>query len=298
MKRFSRFGIVAALLAGGLVAAQPALAAGGTALGVKQQAELQADGAVTVLEVGKDIQIGDEVRTGSAGQVQIKFDDATELVVGPNSKLLIEDYLLRGDNSAGKLAINALAGTFRFATGSSAKDRYKISTPTGTIGVRGTEFDFVVDEDGTKVLLYEGGVRICSTSGQCAEITDPCSLGVYDDSEANDTGATTDMTRADRALLRKAFKYASDQSPLIREFWFNNSRQCLNPPANPQIPSGWLEGGSSGFKGETKPEEPNCEGQCCDDPRYCEGGNDNGGGTDGGTDGGGEGCEGGEEGPY
>lgn len=294
MKRFS-LGLIAALLAGGLVAAQPALAAGGTALGVKQQAELQADGTVTVLEVGKDIKIGDEVRTGPVGQVQIKFDDATELVVGPNSKLLIEDYLLRADNSAGKFAINALAGTFRFATGTAAKDRYKITTPTGTIGVRGTEFDFVVDEDGTKVLLYEGGVRICSTSGECVEITDPCSLGAFDDVEANDTGATTSMSRGDRAKLRQAFKYAVDQSPLIREFWFNNARQCLNPPpVGPRL-SNWTDIGSSGFAAPEPPQEPECRGQCCDNP-YCEDGN--GGNTGGGTEGEGDECDGGEEYPH
>ena len=89
--------------------------------------------------VGSDIFIGDQVVTDARGLVQIKFSDNTKLVVGPNSSLVIEDYLLREDGSGGKLAINALSGTFRFVTGGAAKDRYLIETPTGTIGVRGTE---------------------------------------------------------------------------------------------------------------------------------------------------------------
>src|SRR5690606_42119301 len=84
--------------------------------------------------------IGDRVVTGPSGQVQILFSDRTELVVGPRSALLIEDYLLRNDGSAGKFAINALSGTFRFVTGGAPKDSYVIKTPTGTIGVRGTAF--------------------------------------------------------------------------------------------------------------------------------------------------------------
>jgi len=259
--RFSRSRLLAALLASSMMLCQPVLAAGGTALGVKPQANLLSAGQTIVLVVGKDIQIGDEVTTGQSGQVQIKFDDETELVVGPNSKLVIEDYLLRGDNSAGKLAINALAGTFRFATGTAAKDRYQITTPTGTIGVRGTEFDFVVDEEGTRVLLFEGAVRICSSSGDCTEITDTCSLGIFDEVESADTGATTDLTRKQRDALRAAFKYAQDQSPLLREFWFNNARQCLNPVAGDALPGSILEPSDN-------PEKPRDE---CEDEYCCEG---------------------------
>lgn len=264
--RIYRSGLMAALLAGSMLMGQPVLAAGGTALGVKPQANLLTAGQTIVLVVGKDIKIGDEIATGQYGQVQIKFDDSTELVVGPNSKLKIEDYLLRGDNSAGKFAINALAGTFRFATGTAAKDRYQITTPTGTIGVRGTEFDFVVDDEGTRVLLYEGGVKICSASGDCTEISDPCSLGAFDAVDSNDTGATTAMTRKQRDALRKAFKYAQDQSPLMHEFWFENARACLNPPPSARTLVDPLGTGSSdGFGQDIQPPPPPPE---CDD--YCE----------------------------
>ncbi|MEO6395263.1 MAG: FecR domain-containing protein, partial [Devosia sp.] len=118
----------------------PSAAATGTAMGVKIDASIESGAITRTLVVGDDLLIGDRVVTDKSGLVQILFEDSTELVVGPNSELVIEDYLLRQDGSAGRLAINALSGTFRFVTGLAPKDRYEITTPTGTMGVRGTAF--------------------------------------------------------------------------------------------------------------------------------------------------------------
>ncbi|MBN9053790.1 MAG: FecR domain-containing protein, partial [Rhizobiales bacterium] len=141
-----------------LVGASPALAASGsgTALGVDQSARLQDKQGAKTLVVGSDVFIGDRVVTDAKGLVQIRFSDRTKLVVGPRSSLVIEDYLLRDDGSGGKFAINALSGTFRFITGGAPKDRYQITTPTGTIGVRGTAFDLNVHPDHFSLLLFHG----------------------------------------------------------------------------------------------------------------------------------------------
>lgn len=214
----------------GMVVAGAALADGsGTALGVKQQAEVASKGTQKVLVVGADIFIGDNVITGPKGQVQIKFSDKTELVVGPNSKLVIEDYLLREDNSAGKFAINALAGTFRFATGEAAKDRYVIKTPTGTIGVRGTEFDFNVLDDGTaQVLLYDGAVYMCDLNNECVTLDGTCEVGTIDSADATIIGPTDEITGEQRKALKQSFQYSNSQAPLNREFWFTQARECFN----------------------------------------------------------------------
>ena len=205
-----------------------ALAASGTALGVKPQAEAAKDGSTRTLVVGADVSIGELVRTGPAGQVQIMFSDRSELVVGPNSALLIEDYLLRNDQSAGRFAVNALAGTFRFATGNASKDRYLISTPTGTIGVRGTEFDFNVDAAGTEVLLYKGAVILCNLNNQCVTLDGTCEIGTYDLSQSNIIGPAESTTGEQRNDLKDRFIYAQNQSPLDRQFWIQEARQCFN----------------------------------------------------------------------
>jgi hypothetical protein len=225
MSRFSLAAIVgAALIVAGAVSAW---AASGTALGVKPSAEADSKGQVRTLTVGADIFIGDSVKTGPKGQVQIKFSDSTELVVGPNSALLIEDYLLRDDQSAGKFAINALSGTFRFATGNADHDKYIIKTPTGTIGVRGTGFDFTVAAL-TKVILYNGAVNLCDLNNKCVALTNTCDVGTIDPQQSTLLGNMDDIFGKERNDLRQSFLYARTQMPLLGEFRFEEALGCFN----------------------------------------------------------------------
>lgn len=240
-----RFPVAAALFA--LVAslsAAPVLAASGKAMGVKQSAALESKAVTRVLDVGSDILIGDTVTTGPSGQVQIRFSDKTELVVGPNSSLLIEDYLLREDNSAGQFAIKALGGTFRFVTGQAEKDRYKIETPTGTIGVRGTAFDFNVDPAETRVLLFHGAVILCNAADRCVTLDDVCELGQYDLSQSVVLGNADEIAGEQRKALKGAFRYAESQTPLLRDFWVENARECFNKGFVADVPE-YLGGGGS-----------------------------------------------------
>jgi hypothetical protein len=205
----------------------PTLAASGKALGVDPAAAVETKADTKTLTVGADIFIGDRVVTGAKGQVQIKFSDQTELVVGPNSALLIEDYLLRQDDSAGKFAINALSGTFRFTTGRAPKDRYIIETPTGTIGVRGTSFDFNSSTQETKVLLYHGQVVLCNLSNACVTLDDTCELGAYDLGKSEILGHTDDFKGAAREDLKANFKYAQSQAPLLGAFRVEEAKECF-----------------------------------------------------------------------
>ena len=232
--------MLVAALTGLLLAAVPVVEAApaGSALGVDPAADAARDGGTRTLVVGSDIFIGDLVRTGPHGQVQILFADDTELVVGPSSALTIEDYLLRNDGSAGKLAVDMLSGAFRFATGNSAKNRYEIGTPTGTIGVRGTEFDVIVEGKGeTRILLYEGAVRFCTHDGDCKELSNFCELGQISAAETRLVGDTREITGPARRALQSEFIYAMNQSPLLRQFWFTQARDCLNrQPRQPDAP--------------------------------------------------------------
>jgi hypothetical protein len=233
MKRAVAAGLMAIALGLG---AGAAWAASGTALGVDPQAEADKDGTARVLTVGADIFIGDTIKTGPQGNVQIKFSDSTELVVGPNSQLLLEDYLLRDDQSAGKFAINALSGTFRFATGTSPKDSYVINTPTGTIGVRGTWFDFNVDQV-TRVVVYRGRVIMCDKANECVSLNDSCEMGEIDDQEAAVIGKTTEVSDEQRQSFQDEFIYGQNQTPLHREFWFERTRECFNKEFEPNFPN-------------------------------------------------------------
>ncbi len=134
------------------------------------------------LAVGSTVYIGDLVQTDGGGEAQLLFDDGTRMVVGANSSLVIEEFLFRGKAAENRFAVRALSGAFRFISGDSGDDNYIIRTPTGTIGVRGTAFDFTVaPAGGTKLLLLEGEATLCGKNGACATVTTPCGLLSTDD---------------------------------------------------------------------------------------------------------------------
>lgn len=212
-----------------------ALGQAGEAVGVNPDASAVKGTITKTLVVGADVQVGERIVTGASGLVQIIFTDQTRLVVGPGSSLVIEQYLLRGGEAAEKLTINALSGTFRFATGKSPKPAYEIKTPTATIGVRGTGFDFTVLPTLTRTVVSHGAVVLCQ-GGQCVTIAGQCAMGESDSGEAQAIGGTQENIRD----FRPNFPLLVNQNPLLRPFRFVNFQQCLNPetpaPAVQDVP--------------------------------------------------------------
>lgn len=216
------------LVAIALLAATSAHAASGTALGVDPAASLETTALTRTLVVGDDVDIGDRIVTDDKGLVQLKFADETLLVVGPKSALLIEDYLIRGDGSPGRFAIDALAGTFRFVTGTAEKDRYEIGLSSGgTIGVRGTAFDFFVTPEATSVLTYEGEVLMCSDGQQCEPLAANCGVGQVAATQARRLDGAAQ--NRDSRFFREAFPFALGQDELLPEFRLDMPRTaCPN----------------------------------------------------------------------
>ena len=231
MKQFSR---VALLVFGLSLAAGNAFAQGeGTAVGVNPDAVARISATDRLLQVGSDISVGEVIVTGPAGQVQIVFDDDTRLVVGPRSALLIETYLMASSNRAQKLTINALGGSFRFITGNSPKPAYTINTPTASIAVRGTEFDLLVERSNTKVMLYEGALRVCNDASDCAELTNRCEVGLA----GNRQTLLYRRNDPNRQQLSTEFRYARFQGALLPQFRVRSPVTCVESEAPGQSSS-------------------------------------------------------------
>lgn len=230
--------------------AGPALAApAGTAVGVDPLAHDVAGRTTRTLVVGADIGMGDRIVTGPSGQVQIVFTDETHLVVGPGSSLVIASYLMRNGGSASRFAIDALGGTYRFITGESDHSAYTISTPTGTIGVRGTAFDFIVDPrhpivsgraPGTAVALYRGAVELCNRTGKCVMLTHTCDLGATNRGDAFTVGPRV----AAAAGARARFRYIRGQSSLLAPFRIPEAGRCFIDLTVPQTLAPLMPGGT------------------------------------------------------
>lgn len=167
--RFSNFFTAVSVTAGLALAGTLAEAAeeAGEALAVIDQAEVEGEVGERKLVVGMGVALGERVITDSGGEAQLLFNDGTRLVVGPNSALVLDQFVFRGGAAENQFTVRALSGAFRFITGESQKDAYLIHTPSATIGVRGTSFDFAVNPDETNLLLYHGGAAVCGNNGEC-----------------------------------------------------------------------------------------------------------------------------------
>ena len=260
--------LIFACLAVGISAfSAPAFAVNeGTAVGVNPDALARINTADRVLIAGDGISVGETLVTGPAGQVQIIFADDTHLVVGPNSALLIETYLMRNDGTAEKLAINALAGSFRFITGHSRKPAYEINTPTAAIAVRGTKFDFLVTSDDTRVMLYDGALQLCATGADCTQVTGRCEIGLASSEDA-DLFTRTDPNRPS---LSADFRYARFQSPLMGAFRVSGAGQCVGSTSGGGDPQPLVNITSEPGDPTTPekpspppPEPPPCTGRGC-----------------------------------
>ena len=93
---------------------------------------------------------GFRVRTGPQGSVGITFTDNTVVSFGPNSEFLVDEYLYSPGRDELRLDLSLLRGSMQYVSGMIAKlkpDAVAIKTPKGVIGVRGTRFAVVVDEE-------------------------------------------------------------------------------------------------------------------------------------------------------
>ena len=89
------------------------------------------------LAAGSDIHSNETIRTGSAGVADLRFNDNSNLSVGPASVVRLDKFVYDPNKGAGSIAIEASRGAFRFVTGSQDKGDYRVKTPYGTLGVRG-----------------------------------------------------------------------------------------------------------------------------------------------------------------
>src|SRR5438105_10235791 len=85
---------------------------------------------------------GDKISTGADGRVQIRFSDGAYVSLQPNTEFEIKSYHYEGKTDGTESAIFGLfKGALRTVTGFVGRvnrNRYQISTPTATIGIRGT----------------------------------------------------------------------------------------------------------------------------------------------------------------
>jgi hypothetical protein len=183
------------------------------------------------LSAGSQVFEHDKI-TVTSGNAQIQLLDGTKLVLGSNSSLVLEKFLMKGGTTAQNVSVDALRGTFRFITGKSPKSAYNINTANATIGIRGTGFDFWV-ADRTGVALLKGKVQLCSkkNGASCINLEPNCSIGVAGD--PNPARLVKGMEKT--SIIGSRLPYLINQSPLRPQFQLNTQSCDRDLPR--EIPS-------------------------------------------------------------
>jgi len=109
------------------------------------------------------------VLTGSNSYAVLKFDDGQIVIMQANSTLLVRDYIyfpLKVNRS--NIDFTLMKGGMRFVTGqigSLNPAAFKLSTPNGTIRVRGTDFFAVMSNDGLYNKVLSGSISVTNAAG-------------------------------------------------------------------------------------------------------------------------------------
>ena len=167
---------------------------------------------------GSGVEADDNVRT-TAGKVGITFTDNTRVQINENSKLVIDSFVFDPNNKkGGKLAMKVAMGTVRYASGAVAHnnpDSVKLTTPTATIAVRGTDFTMTVDELGRSTII----------------LLPSCPKGWIDLERDCKTGKIEVITDEGKVIMDKAFQATrvdSRESKPFKPTILNLSEDMIN----------------------------------------------------------------------
>ena len=107
------------------------------------------------LSVGDEIFEGDQITTPSTGYAVITLVDDTKFTIKPDSIFKVQEV---NNQAGGKVLTELLKGGLKSITGQIGERNpsgFKVDTPLGSIGIRGTYFDARLCQDDSCLLLHE-----------------------------------------------------------------------------------------------------------------------------------------------
>ena len=131
------------------------------------------------IKAGTQVYVGDQLLTSDSGQVTLGFVDGAKLELRCNSLLNIEEYKMRTRGS--QVGLSLLKGSVDTKTGRIGKrghDKYRLSTPTGTITTTQAEYGVRVHQakacnkqadvetDGLYLDVLAGQVLLANDAGE------------------------------------------------------------------------------------------------------------------------------------
>lgn len=101
------------------------------------------DGQAKPANIGSPVTRGSVLKTGANSTLGVTFNDSTLTSFGPETELRVDEYLYAPSEGKLRFGSSLMRGTLNYISGVIAKlkpDAVTVTTPTGMIGVRGTQF--------------------------------------------------------------------------------------------------------------------------------------------------------------
>lgn len=144
--------------------------------------QVSADNSHTArpLKRGDALHSNDIVKTGLESRAILRFHEGTQLTLGANTTMHLENFVANQDKK--EAVLNFTQGAFRIITGSITQTdspSFQVNTPIGTIGIRGTEFwgGNLSDDDSVDVLLINSEHALVVSNEFGSVVLDQAGLG-------------------------------------------------------------------------------------------------------------------------
>jgi hypothetical protein len=260
----------------------------GTVLKAAQTVKASGTPGVRVLSRSDAIFYQDRISSNGTGSGEFQFSDGTKLAVGPGASLVVDEFVFASKSRFQKLGLAAAKGTFRWISGGSASSAYKIKTPYGTMGIRGTAFDVTIRNGRVYIALINGSARFCNGSS-CRMLTKSCDYIMADGRKISDPARVSTATSKNETAAQ-LFPYLANPNRLSSRFRVGGGN-CLGRVASvgkvnvtraaADVPAAQPGPGPGGANPE--PPAAHCGGGNCGRGKGKGGGNgnpDEGGGND------------------
>jgi len=156
------FGLVLALLS-------TAVWANGTLQYVQGQVQVTTAGVTSPIAKGGVAVTGSTVSTGANSRAVLSFPDGEVLTLGSNSALKIQEYSYNKDEpDKDNMVLSFLRGTLRAFSGQLGgrnPRNFRMTTPTATVGIRGTIYELAIDGEKLYATVSKGEIVISNAAG-------------------------------------------------------------------------------------------------------------------------------------
>lgn len=120
------------------------------------------------LEQQSSVFFEDSLLTGPGARLSVVLTDGSDITLGENASLVIDEFVYEPEQNVGNMALKALHGAFLFVGGKveyMPEAEVSIATPMATLGIRGTTVWGGLIDDGYGVLTLEGEVTVTNVAG-------------------------------------------------------------------------------------------------------------------------------------